>query len=102
MKFVKFIVLLVIVLLLLIFVVQNVGQQVTLKFFSASNTFATEMIIVLLLAIVVGFLLGFLLAGIEILSAKNKLRVLGAEYKKLKEEVDHLRNQNIEETLSED
>ena len=102
MKFAKFIILFVLVVLLLIFVIQNLGQQVTLKFFSISKTFTTEMIIVMLLAIVVGFLLGFLLAGVEILSAKNKIRVLGTEYKKLKEEVDHLRNQNIEETLGED
>ncbi|GEM_PF-1190832 len=99
MKFIKLIVMFAVIILLLIFVVQNVGQQVTLKFFAAANTFTTEMIMVVLIAGVIGFLIGLLMAGLEIFSAKNKLRVLAAEYKKLRDELDQLRNQNIQDTL---
>jgi len=52
---------------------------------------------VLLISLVSGFLIGYLLAGFQILEQKNKLRVLHSEYKKLKKEVDLLRNKEIED-----
>ena len=90
-------VIILVVLILLIFVIQNVGQQVTLKFISDAYSFSTEMIVVLLISVVIGFLIGYLLAGIQVLEQKNKVRALNSEYKKLKKEVDLLRNKDIED-----
>lgn len=97
MKYLKLLVMIILVLLLLVFVVQNVGQEITLKFFSDAYSVSTEMIIVLILTIVVGFLFGYLIAGIQVLEHKNRLRLLNNEYKKLKKEIDLLRNRDLEE-----
>ncbi|MCD6440490.1 MAG: LapA family protein [Candidatus Marinimicrobia bacterium] len=97
MKYLKLLVIILVILILLIFVIQNVGQQVTLKFISDAYSFSTEMIVVLLISVVIGFLIGYLLAGIQVLEQKNKVRALNSEYKKLKKEVDLLRNKDIED-----
>ncbi|HCK99364.1 MAG TPA: hypothetical protein DHW42_04580 [Candidatus Marinimicrobia bacterium] len=97
MKYLKLLVIVLVVLILLIFVIQNVGQNITLKFISDAYSFSTEMIVVLLISVVIGFLMGYLLGGIQILEQKNKVRVLNSEYKKLKKEVDLLRNKDIED-----
>ncbi len=97
MKYLKLLALILVILMLLVFVIQNVGQKITLKFFTDAYSFSTEMIIVLLIALVIGFLIGYLLAGVQILEQKNKLRVLNSEYKKLKKEVDLLRNKELED-----
>ncbi len=97
MKYLKLLALILVILILLVFVIQNVNQEIKLKFFTDSYSFSTEMIIVLLISLVIGFLIGYLLAGVQILEQKNKLRVLNSEYKKLKKEVDLLRNKEIED-----
>lgn len=97
MKYLKLLVIILVVLILLIFVIQNVGQQVTLKFISDAYSFSTEMIVVLLISVVIGFLIGYLLAGIQVLEQKKKVRALNSEYKKLKKEIDLLRNKDIED-----
>lgn len=97
MKYLKILALILVILILLIFVIQNVGQKITLKFFTDAYSFSTEMIVVLLISLVSGFLIGYLLAGVQILEQKNKLRVLHSEYKKLKKEVDLLRNKELED-----
>lgn len=97
MKYVKLLVLVLIVLLLLVFVIQNVGQKITLKFFSSNYMFTTEMIIILLIALVIGFLGGYLIAGFQILEQKKINRLLNTEYKKLKKEIDLLRNRELED-----
>ncbi|MBN2602112.1 MAG: LapA family protein [Candidatus Marinimicrobia bacterium] len=97
MKYLKLLVLVFIVLLLLIFVIQNVGQKITLKFFSSNYAFSTEMIVVLLIAMVLGFLIGYLIAGFQILEQRRIVHVLNGEYKKLKKEIDLLRNKDLEE-----
>ena len=97
MKYLKLLALVLIVLLLLVFVIQNVGQKITLKFFSSNYTFSTEMIVVLLISLVFGFLIGYLIAGFQILEQKRIVRVLNGEYKKLKKEIDLLRNKDLEE-----
>lgn len=102
MKFVKLIVLFVVFLLLLIFVAQNAEQNITLKFFTKANTFTTKTIVVLLITLMIGLLVGFLISSIQILVAKNKLRVISLEYKKLKKELDLLRNMDVEESAGED
>ncbi len=97
MKYLKLLVLVLIVLLLLVFVIQNVGQKITLKFFSSNYAFSTEMIVVLLISLVCGFLIGYLIAGFQILEQKKIVRVINSEYKKLKKEIDLLRNKDLED-----
>jgi uncharacterized integral membrane protein len=97
MKYLKLLALILVILILLVFVIQNVGQKITLKFFTDSYSFSTEMIVVLLISLVIGFLIGYLLAGVQILEQKTKLRVLNSEYKKIKKEVDLLRNKELED-----
>lgn len=102
MKFAKLIILFIVFLLLLIFVAQNSEQNITLKFFTNTNTFTTKAIVVLLITLMIGLLIGFFISSIQILSSKNKLRVVSTEYKKLKNEVDLLRNIDVEEPAEED
>ena len=102
MKFAKLIILFIVFLLLLIFVAQNSEQNITLKFFTNANTFTTKAIVVLLITLMIGLLIGFFISSIQIISAKNKLRVISTEYKKLKNEVDLLRNIDVEEPVEED
>lgn len=102
MKFAKLIILFIVFLLLLIFVAQNSEQNITLKFFTNANTFTTKAIVVLLITLMIGLLIGFFISSIQIISAKNKLRVVSTEYKKLKNEVDLLRNIDVEEPAEED
>lgn len=101
MKFAKLIILFIVFLLLLIFVAQNSEQNITMKFFTNANTFTTKAIVVLLITLMIGLLIGFFISSIQILSAKNKLRVVSTEYKKLKNEVDLLRNIDVEESAEE-
>ena len=102
MKFAKLIILFIVFLLLLIFVAQNSEQNITMKFFTNANTFTTKAIVVLLITLMIGLLIGFFISSIQILSSKNKLRVISTEYKKLKNEVDLLRNIDVEEPAEED
>ncbi|MBL7136518.1 MAG: LapA family protein [Candidatus Marinimicrobia bacterium] len=102
MKFAKLIILFIVFLLLLIFVAQNSDQNITMKFFTNANTFTTKAIVVLLITLMIGILIGFFISSIQIISAKNKLRVISTEYKKLKNEVDLLRNIDVEEPAEED
>lgn len=101
MKFAKLIILFIVFLLLLIFVAQNSEQNITLKFFTNANTFTTKAIVVLLITLMIGLLIGFFISSIQIISSKNKLRVISTEYKKLKNEVDLLRNIDVEEPAEE-
>lgn len=102
MKFAKLIILFIVFLLLLIFVAQNSEENITMKFFTNANTFTTKAIVVLLITLMIGLLIGFFISSIQILSSKNKLRVISTEYKKLKNEVDLLRNIDVEEPVEED
>lgn len=102
MKFAKLIILFIVFLLLLIFVAQNSEENITIKFFTNANTFTTKAIVVLLITLMIGLLIGFFISSIQIISAKNKLRVISIEYKKLKNEVDLLRNIDVEEPVEED
>ncbi|RKY60822.1 MAG: hypothetical protein DRP96_04910 [Candidatus Neomarinimicrobiota bacterium] len=97
MKYLKLLFLVLIILFLLVFVIQNVGQKITLKFFSSNFAFSTEMIVALLISLVVGFLIGYLIAGFQILEQKKIVRALKSEYKKVKKEIDLLRNKDLEE-----
>ncbi len=98
MKFAKLIIILTVVLFVLLFIVQNVGQQVDVKFFSDNNSVTTDMIIILFISMLFGLILGYLYSGIQILSAKNTIRVLKKKYEKMQKEINLLRNKEISNT----
>ncbi|MDD5765262.1 MAG: lipopolysaccharide assembly protein LapA domain-containing protein [Candidatus Marinimicrobia bacterium] len=96
MKYVKLILLFAIIVVLLIFVLDNAGQKITLKFFGNSIE-NLEMIIALLITLLIGILIGFFISALEIFAVNSKMRALNADYKKLKQEVDVLRNKDLDE-----
>jgi len=98
MKFAKLIIILTVVLFVLLFIVQNVGQQVEVKFFSETNSITTDMIIILFISMLFGLIMGYLFSGIQILSAKNTIRVLKKNYEKMQKEINLLRNKEISQS----
>ena len=102
MKWMKLIIFVIIVVLLLIFVVQNVGQPVKLVFFSKSNTFESEMIVVVLVALIIGVIIGTIFSVFQIMAAKNRIRVVLTENRKLQKELNLLRNVDVEESETEE
>ena len=98
MRWIRYTVIFLIILLLLLFVVQNVGQPVKLVFFNKANPIESEMIIVLLITLIIGVIVGFLFSVLRVLAIKNQHRIVSTECKRLKGELDALRNVDIEET----
>ncbi len=82
---------------LVVFITQNYGQVVNLKFFWSPAVTTIDMVILLFIALILGLVIGFLIAGVQILATKSDLRVLTNDYKKLKKEIDLLRNQGLDE-----
>ena len=104
MKILRWIVTVLIMFLIVLFVIQNsnLNPPVTIKFFWKSSAVEIDALILVFLTFLLGLVLGFLIAGIKILAKKNELRVLSNNYKKLKKEIDLLRNQGLEEVDNND
>ncbi|MFA4838213.1 MAG: LapA family protein [Candidatus Neomarinimicrobiota bacterium] len=96
MKYVKLILLFAIIVVLLIFVLDNADQKITLKFFGTTVE-NLEMIIALLITFLIGMVVGFFISALQVFAVNSKMRALNADYKKLKQEVDVLRNKDLEE-----
>jgi len=90
--------------LIVLFVIQNsnLNPPVKIHFFWKANTIEMDVLILVFLSLLLGLVIGFLIAGIKILATKSDLRVLSNDYKKLKKEIDLLRNQGLEEIDSSD
>ncbi|MFH1212970.1 MAG: LapA family protein [Candidatus Neomarinimicrobiota bacterium] len=97
MKFLRLIAVIVIMFLMVVFITQNYGQVIHLKFFWNSSSVEMDMVILVFITLMLGLVIGFLIAGVQILAARSDLRVLSNDYKKLKKEIDLLRNQGIDE-----
>ncbi|HNZ37034.1 MAG: LapA family protein [Candidatus Marinimicrobia bacterium] len=100
MKFLRWVVTLLIMFLIVFFVIQNsnLNPPVKIQFFWKASPVEMDILILVFLTFILGLVIGFLIAGIKILTTKNELRALSNDYKKLKKEVDLLRNQGIDET----
>ncbi|HPC35979.1 MAG TPA: LapA family protein [Candidatus Marinimicrobia bacterium] len=100
MKILRWAVTLLIMFLIVFFVIQNsnLNPPVKIHFFWKSSVVEMDVLILVFLTFILGLVIGFLITGIKILASKNELRVLSNDYKKLKKEVDLLRNQGLEET----
>ncbi|HMA61977.1 MAG TPA: LapA family protein [bacterium] len=97
MKIAKVILFFLLLVFIVLFVVQNIGQPVSIKFFSNENIISTEMIVVVTIAFILGTIFGMLFSGIQLIKVKRKLRVITKEYEKLEKEVNLLRNKELKE-----
>jgi len=87
---------LIIVLLALVFFLMRNDDRATVNLLFQQYTDIT-IASVMLVSLGVGLIIGFLLATTSILSAKNTSRTLRQKNKKLIDELNRLRNVNIEE-----
>ena len=90
MKIAKVILFFLLLIFIVLFVVQNIGQPVDIKFFSNQSIISTEVIVVVIIAFILGIIIGMLFSGIQLLKSKNKLRVITKEYEKQKKELNLL------------
>jgi len=95
MKLIKMFVLIIIVLGLVYFFMNN-NDLVTVNLLY-QQTNQTPVANVMLISFGFGIVVGFLMAVMSIISAKNNARQLRSKNKKLVEELNRLRNVNIEE-----
>jgi uncharacterized integral membrane protein len=84
--------------LFLFFGVQNYQQEVTVRFLHY-ETPSLSLSFVIFSAFAAGSLFVFLLLALYILRLKNRMRKIQREEKKIREELNRLRNANIEEEL---
>jgi len=96
MKLLKMFVLIIVLLILVFFLTLNSEVAKINLLFAEYNTFVY---VIILVSIGVGLLIGFLMATTSILSAKNTSRTLRSKNKKLVDELNRLRNVNIEEEI---
>jgi len=97
MKLVKMFILIIVLLALVFFLMRN-NDLATVNLLYQQFTDITVAVI-MLVSLGVGLIIGFLMATASILSAKNTSRTLRSKNKKLVEELNRLRNVNIEEEL---
>ena len=86
---------LIIILLILFFLIRNNDTtDIDLIYKSYPDV---QVALVLLGALAVGMLVGYIMAVTTILSSKNEVRILRSEMRELSDELDNLRNVAIEE-----
>ena len=95
MKLIKMFILILVILALVYFLMRN-NDKATVNLLFQQYADITVAVI-MLISLGVGVLLGFLTASTSVLSAKNKSRVLRSKNKKLVDELNRLRNVNIDE-----
>lgn len=94
MKLIKIFLLILILLALVFFLTLNGKETSVDLIFAQYNTFVY---VVILMSGGIGLIIGFLLAVSSVISAKNTARLLRAKNRKLTDELNRLRNVNIEE-----
>ena len=97
MKLLKMFVLIIVLLALVFFLMRN-DDRATVNLLYQQFTDITVAVI-MLVSLGVGLIIGFLMATTSILSAKNTSRTLRSKNKKLVDELNRLRNVNIEEEI---
>ena len=95
MKLIKMLVLILVILALVYFLMNNNDEATVNLLFKQTNSTAVANI--MLASFGVGLVVGFLMAVTSILSAKNTSRTLRSKNKKLVDELNLLRNVNIDE-----
>ena len=95
MKLIKMFVLIIVLLALVFFLMRN-DDRATVNLLYQQFTDITVAVI-MLVSLGVGLVIGFLMATASVLSAKNTSRILRSKNKKLVEELNLLRNVNVEE-----
>jgi len=95
MKIVKLVLLITIVFFLSLFIMQNLGKNVDIKFFSENNVVTVEIVTALFISLLLGALFGLLFSAVHLINTKSQVRVLKKEYLKLEKEVNLLRNKDV-------
>ncbi len=95
MKLLKMFVLIIVLLAVVFFLMRN-DDRATVNLLYQQFTDITVAVI-MLVSLGVGLVIGFLMATASVLSAKNTSRILRSKNKKLIEELNLLRNVNVEE-----
>ena len=95
MKLIKMFILILVILALVFFLMRN-NDEATVNLLYKQYTDITVAVI-MLVSLGIGVILGFLVATTSIISAKNTSRTLRTKNKKLTEELNRLRNVNIDE-----
>ena len=98
MKLIKMFVLIIVLLALVFFLMRN-DDRATVNLLYQQFTDITVAVI-MLVSLGVGLVIGFLMATTSVLAAKNASRNLRSKNKKLVDELNLLRNVNIEEELT--
>jgi uncharacterized integral membrane protein len=94
MKLIKMFVLIIVLLAVVFFLTLNSETAKINLLFAQYNTFVY---VIILISLGIGLIIGFLMATTSVLAAKNASRVLRSKNKKLVDELNLLRNVNIEE-----
>ena len=95
MKLFKMFILIIVLLAVVFFLMRN-DDHATVNLLYQQYTDITVAVI-MLVSLGIGLVIGFLMATTSVLSAKNASRVLRTKNKKLIDELNRLRNVNIEE-----
>ncbi len=98
MKLIKMFVLIIVLLALVFFLMRN-DDRATVNLLFQQYTDIT-IASIMLVSLGIGLIIGFLMATTSILSAKNTSRTLRSKNKKLVDELNLLRNVNIEEEIT--
>jgi len=98
MKIVKMILIILIVFFLSLFLMQNLGKNVDIKFFSESNVITVELVVALFVSTLLGMLFGLIFSAINLINLKGQIRVLKKEYLKIEKELNLLRNKEVNQT----
>ena len=98
MKLIKMFVLIIVILALVFFLMRNNDDATVNLLYKQYNDVTVA--VIMLVSLGVGLVIGFLMATTSVLSAKNTSRILRSKNKKLIDELNQLRNVNIEEELT--
>lgn len=94
MKLIKMFVLIIVLLAVVFFLTLNSETAMVNLLYAKYDTFVY---VIILVSLGIGLIIGFLMATSSVLSAKNTSRVLRSKNKKLIDELNQLRNVNIDE-----
>jgi uncharacterized integral membrane protein len=86
------------ILIVLLFAIQNQDQEVSVRFLN-HETSGLPLYLILYIAFAAGILFWFLFSTLYVLKIKGQMRKFQKENQKIKQELNRLRNANIEEEL---
>jgi uncharacterized membrane protein YciS (DUF1049 family) len=98
MPLVRWVLIFLFILVMLLVAIQNAEQEVTVRLFTQEYT-NVHLALVLYASFAVGMAFVFLFTAVYVLKQKSSMHKLMKENRKIKEELNRLRNANIEDEL---